>query len=84
MAESSNCKFKTICIFCGTNFGKDKEYLKAAVELGKTLATRKIDLVYGGSSLGLRGSVAVIATVAGSSVLGIILKPWLQGGISSV
>ena len=30
--------------------------------------------MYGGSSLGLRGSVAVIASVAGSSVLGIMLK----------
>ena len=75
MAESSNRKFKTICVFGGTNFGKGKEYLKAAVELGKTLAARKINLVYGGGSLGLRGSVAVTATVAGSSVLGIMLKP---------
>ena len=47
MVESSNCRIKTICVFCGTNFGKDKEYLKAAIELGKTLAARKIDLVYG-------------------------------------
>ena len=75
MAESSNRKFKIICVFGGTNFGKGKEYLKAAVELGKTLAARKINLVYGGGSLGLRGSVAVTATVAGSSVLGIMLKP---------
>ena len=75
MVESSNRKFKTICVFGGTNFGKGKEYLKAAVELGKTLAARKINLVYGGGSLGLRGSVAVTATVAGSSVLGIMLKP---------
>ena len=64
MAESSNCKFKTICVFGGTNFGKGKEYLKAAVELGKTLAARKIDLVYGGDSLGLRGYVAVTASIA--------------------
>ena len=47
MDESSNYKFKTICVFCGINFGKGKEYLKAAVELGKTLAARKINLVYG-------------------------------------
>ena len=73
MDESSIRKFKIICVFCGTNFGKHKEYLKAAVELGKTLAAWKIDLVYGGGSLGLRGSVT--ATVASSSVLGIILKP---------
>ena len=75
MVESSNRRFKTICVLCGTNFGKDRKYLKIAIELDKTLAARKIDLVYGGGSLGLRGSVAVTATVAGSSVLGIILKP---------
>ena len=42
MAESLNRRFKTICVFCGTNFGKDREYLKAAVELGKTLAAQKL------------------------------------------
>ena len=75
MAESSNRRFKTICVLCGTNFGKDREYMKAVVELGKTLATRKIDLVYGGGSLRLRGSVVVTASVAGRSILGIMLKP---------
>ena len=48
------CRFKTFCVFGGSNLGKDREFVKAASELGRVLAVRKINLVYGGGSLGLK------------------------------
>ena len=50
-------------------------YNKAASNLGVVLAARNINLVYGGGSLGLLGSVAIAASLGGSKVLGVILKP---------
>ena len=54
----SKRRFKTICVFGGSKLGKDREFVKAATELGTALAARKISLVYGGGSLGLKGCVA--------------------------
>ena len=71
---TSRCRFKTICVFGGSNLGKDREFIKAASELGVVLAARKINLVYGGGSLGLKRCVASSALVGGSKVMGIVLK----------
>ena len=71
---TSRCRFKTICVFGGSNFGKDREFMKAASEIGTVLAARKINFVYGGGSLGLKGCVASSALVGGSKVMGIVLK----------
>ena len=70
----SRCRFKTICVFGGSKLGKDRELVKAATELGSALATRKISLVYGGGSLGLKGCVASFALTGGSKVMGIVQK----------
>ena len=62
MEVSSTRKFNSICVFCGSNLGKNGEFIGAANNLGRTLAERKFHLVYGGGSLGLMGSVAISAT----------------------
>ncbi|KAI3448621.1 hypothetical protein Pfo_005286 [Paulownia fortunei] len=74
MEVSSTRKFNSICVFCGSNLGKNGEFIGAANNLGRTLAERKIHLVYGGGSLGLMGSVAISAYVGGVKVLGVIPK----------
>ena len=74
MKVSSTRKFNSICVFCGSNLGKNGEFIGAANNLGRTLAERKIHLVYGGGSLGLMGSVAISAYVGGVKVLGVIPK----------
>lgn len=74
MEGPSERKFKTICVFAGAKLGKNSEYLSAANNLGRVLAARNINLVYGGGSLGLMGVVAASAHVGGSKVLGIIPK----------
>ncbi|PHT68346.1 putative cytokinin riboside 5'-monophosphate phosphoribohydrolase LOGL2 [Capsicum annuum] len=40
-------KFKRIYVFCGSSQGKKSSYQDAAIELGKELISRNIDLVYG-------------------------------------
>jgi len=68
------CSFKSICIFGETDLGKDKEFIPTANELGRALAARKINFIYGGGIQGLRGSVAIAATMNGSKGLNVRVK----------
>jgi uncharacterized protein (TIGR00730 family) len=63
---------RSICVFCGARSGNNPVYAQAAVELGTTLATQGIRLVYGGGAVGLMGLVADAALAAGGEVIGII------------
>ncbi|KAF7829582.1 cytokinin riboside 5'-monophosphate phosphoribohydrolase LOG1-like [Senna tora] len=53
-----NSRFKRICVFCGSSPGKNPSYQLAAIQLAKQLVERNIDLVYGGGSIGLMGSIS--------------------------
>ena len=55
---------KRICVFCGSSFGARPAYKQAAEQLGKTLATRGLGLVYGGGNVGLMGAIADAALAA--------------------
>lgn len=49
---------KRLCVYCGSSVGNRPEYSKVSRLLGKTLATNEIELVYGGSKIGLMGEVS--------------------------
>jgi uncharacterized protein (TIGR00730 family) len=63
---------RSICVFCGASAGRDPRYAEAAATVGRTLAQRAIELVYGGGRLGLMGTVADAALAAGGRVTGVI------------
>ena len=63
---------KRICVFCGSNAGHDPRYRAAAEALGHLLASRDIELVYGGGNVGLMGAVADACLAAGGIVTGVI------------
>ncbi|KAI5674426.1 hypothetical protein M9H77_14790 [Catharanthus roseus] len=71
-SSSSSSRFKRICVFCGSSSGKKPSYQEAAVQLGKELVERRIDLVYGGGSVGLMGLVSQAVHDGGQHVLGVI------------
>lgn len=50
--------FSSIAVYCASSMGHSSKIIENARKLGKTLATQKINLVYGGSKLGLMGVVA--------------------------
>ncbi|XVF19642.1 hypothetical protein REPUB_Repub11eG0128300 [Reevesia pubescens] len=72
MEGTSVRQIKSAYIFCGSNPGKDEEFVNIANNLGRVLAEQKIHLVYGGGSLGLMGCVVTAAHLGGSKVLGVI------------
>jgi len=59
-------------VFCGSSPGRLPEYATAAGELGRLLANRDIEIVYGGASVGLMGALADAALAAGGTVIGVI------------
>ncbi|XP_057776197.1 cytokinin riboside 5'-monophosphate phosphoribohydrolase LOG8 isoform X1 [Salvia miltiorrhiza] len=72
-SRSAN-KFKKICVFCGSNPGHRKVFSDAAIDLGNELVKRKINLVYGGGSVGLMGLLSQRVYDGGCHVLGVIPK----------
>jgi len=66
--------FKRICVFCGSSSGNKTVYLDVARELGDELVQRKVDLVYGGGSIGLMGEIAGTVHTGGRNVIGVIPK----------
>jgi uncharacterized protein (TIGR00730 family) len=61
-----------VAVFCGSKGGENPQFLADAAELGKILANNGFEIVYGGSSLGLMGSVAKNAINAGGRVTGVL------------
>lgn len=63
---------KRICVYCGSNPGSRPEYVHSAKALGRLLAQRNIEVVYGGAEVGLMGAVASATLAEGGKVIGII------------
>lgn len=63
---------KSVCVYCGSSPGRQEVYAEAVRALGRSLAARRIRLVYGGSSVGLMGVVADTVLGLGGEVVGVI------------
>ena len=65
---------RSVCVYCGSGFGKAPAYRQAARDLGQVLAGAGLRLVYGGGGVGLMGETARAVHEAGGQVLGIMPK----------
>lgn len=65
---------QSICVFCGSNTGFNKNYKKLTIELAKYLALHHHRLVYGGGRLGLMGVLGNTMLDQGGDILGVIPK----------
>jgi uncharacterized protein (TIGR00730 family) len=62
----------SICVYCGSNTGKNEAYVAAARALGRQMAEAGVGLVYGGGGLGLMGEIAKTVLAHNGHVTGII------------
>ncbi|XP_031495297.1 cytokinin riboside 5'-monophosphate phosphoribohydrolase LOG1-like [Nymphaea colorata] len=72
--ECKSSRFNRVCVFCGSSSGRRNCYQDAAIELGRELVSRNVNLVYGGGNVGLMGLVSQEVYNGGRHVLGIIPK----------
>jgi uncharacterized protein (TIGR00730 family) len=70
--QAHNVPIRSICVYCGSQPGRDPSYLEAGRALGKSIAEHGIRLVYGGGTRGIMGAVASGVMSNGGKVLGII------------
>jgi uncharacterized protein (TIGR00730 family) len=67
-------QISSVAVYCGSNQGTDPAYTRAAACLGRTLAERRLRLVYGGGHVGLMGTVADAVTQHGGEAHGVITE----------
>jgi len=72
---------KRICVYSGSNLGLRSEYKESAKLLGKILAENKIELVYGGSRIGLMGEISNEVLRNNGKVIGVMPKGLFSGEI---
>ena len=65
---------KKISVFCGAHFGKSPEYKIAAEQIGKLMAEKNLEVIFGGGNVGLMKVVADTAIENGGKVTGITLR----------
>ena len=74
---------KSLAVYCGSATPADPRYIELAREVGASLATRGIGVVYGGGRLGLMGAVAAGALDAGGKVIGIIPEALVSAEVAN-
>ena len=65
-------RLKALCLFCGSQPGRDPAYAAAAFALGEALARHGTTLVFGGGRVGLMGAACDGVLNAGGKVTGVI------------
>lgn len=63
---------RSLCVYCGSSFGTEPIYRRAAERLGRLMAENGVRLVYGGRRVGLMGTVAHAVLDAGGEATGVI------------
>src|SRR5688572_2323201 len=63
---------KRLCVFCGSQTGNDPYFAEQARALGRAMAARQLELVFGAGHIGLMGVLADAVLAAGGRAIGII------------
>jgi uncharacterized protein (TIGR00730 family) len=71
-----------VCVFCGSSLGILTAYARAADDVGRLLAQRGIELVYGGGNVGLMGKVADACLGEGGRVIGVMPRALVEKEIA--
>lgn len=67
-------KIKALAVFCGSKSGNNPLFVQEANELGRMLAEKNIEVIYGGGNKGIMGAVANAVIQYKGRVTGIIPK----------
>lgn len=62
----------SLCVYCGSSLGRSPGPVQSARVLGRLLAARNVQLVYGGASIGVMGAIADEVLRCGGRVVGVI------------
>jgi uncharacterized protein (TIGR00730 family) len=69
---------RRLCVFCGSRTGDAEIYSEHASRLARSMAARRIGLVFGGGHIGLMGVLADALLQAGGEVIGVIPRALVE------
>jgi hypothetical protein len=78
--QMTHRRLARVAVFCGSNVGRGEPYRRGAAALGRELAARRIDLVFGGTVKGLMGVLADAVLDAGGRAHGVITQRLFDRG----
>ncbi len=73
---------KKICVYAGSNLGNRESFSLQAKKLGALFASNNIDLIYGGSRLGIMAEIANEILKQGGNVIGIMPRGLFRGEVA--
>ncbi|HQW83721.1 MAG TPA: TIGR00730 family Rossman fold protein [Ferruginibacter sp.] len=65
-------RINSVAVFCGSKNGSNPLFVKEAKVLGQLLASKKINLIYGGGNKGIMGAISNAVLEKNGKVVGII------------
>ena len=72
---------KTLCIYCSSSNDLPEKFYKISKELGVSLAEKGYNMVYGGSTRGMMGTIAENALKNGAEVIGVMPEKFQDWGL---
>lgn len=74
-------KKETICVYCSSSNYLPKKFYTFAEEFGRQIAINSYNMVYGGTTVGMMGTIANNALKYGANVIGVIPERIAQFGL---
>ena len=63
---------RSVCVYCGSQDGRDESHAAAARAMGDALVDRGMRLVFGGGHVGMMGQIADSVLARGGEAIGVI------------
>lgn len=73
---------RSICVYCGSQPGRDPQFVEAARATAEAICAAGLQLVYGGASVGLMGQLADRVLAGGGDVIGVIPETLVQAEVA--
>jgi uncharacterized protein (TIGR00730 family) len=73
---------KSVCVYCGSQDGRDPAHAAAARAMGDALVDRGMRLVYGGGGIGMMGQIADQVLARGGEVIGVIPEALMRAEVA--
>lgn len=76
--------FSTICVFCGSQTTGSTFYMEQTQVFAELLVGHKLELVYGGTDMGLMGTIASTMKALGGSITGIVPELFVNSNTQNI
>jgi hypothetical protein len=73
---------KSVCVYCGSQDGRDPAHAVAARAMGDALVDRGMRLIYGGGGIGMMGQIADQVLARGGEVIGVIPESLMRAEVA--